>query len=162
MRGRRLRIDWQDDEAPLRQRYRREAEAELRPRWQALRLLLQGRSATEAAALVDVHRRSVQRWPRWYRQGGLAAVARHRQGGRQGRTPYLTPEHQAQLTAATAQSTIRTVGEAARWVEQQFGVRYTGWGMRSVLQRLKISKKVPRPLAAKADLDVQEAWNRGA
>ena len=162
MRGRRLRIDWQDDEATLRQRYRSEADAELRPRWHVLWLLRQGRSATEAAALVGVHRRSVQRWLSWYRQGGLAAVARHRQGGRQGRTAYLTAAQQAELHAATARGTIRTVGEAVRWVEQQCGVAYTEWGMRSLLHRLKIVKKVPRPLAAKADLDAQEAWKRGA
>ena len=126
MGGRRPAFDWPADEAPLRQRHRREAEAGLPPARPGLRLLREGPSATEVAALVDVHRRSVQRWPRWYRQGGLAAVARHRQGVRQGRIRYLTPEHQAQVTAATAQSTIRTVGEAARWAEQQFGVRDTG------------------------------------
>ncbi len=162
MRGRRLRVDWQDDEATLRQRYRREADAELRPRWHVLWLLRQGRSATEAAALVGVHRRSVQRWLAWYRQGGLAAVAAHRQGGRQGRRAYLTAAQQAHLTAETAQGTIRTAGEAVRWVEQQFGVRYTEWGMRALLKRLAIGKKVPRPLAAQADLAAQEAWKRGA
>src|SRR5919202_1159783 len=162
MRGRRLRVEWQDDEATLRRRYRREADAELRPRWQALWLLRQGRSATETAALVGVHRRSVQRWLAWYRQGGLAAVAQHRQGSRQGRTAYLTAEQQAQLKAETARGTIRTVGEAVRWVEQQFGVTYTEWGMRSLLHRLKISMKVPRPMAANADLEAQAAWKKGA
>ena len=162
MRGRRLRIAWQEDEATLWQRYRHEPDPEVRTRWHALWLLRQGRSATEAAALVGVHRCSVQRWLAWYRQGGLAAVARHRQGGRQGRTAYLTPEQQAQLTAETAQGTIRTVGAAVRWVERQFGVRYTYWGMRTLLHRLKISPEVPRPLAAKADLAAQEAWKRGA
>jgi transposase len=162
MRGRRLRIAWQEDEVTLWQRYRGELDPDLRTRWHALWLLRQGRSVTETAALVGVHRRSVQRWLSWYRQGGLAAVAQHRQGGRQGRTAYLTAEQQAHLTAETARGTIRTVGEAVRWVEQQFGVAYTDWGMRSVLQRLKIGKKVPRPLAAKADLEAQEAWKRGA
>ena len=162
MRGRRLRIDGQDDELTLWQRYRSEPDPEVRPRWHALWLLRQGRAATAAAALVGVHRGSVQRWLAWYRQGGLAAVARHRQGGRQGRTAYLTPEQQAQLTAETAQGTIRTVGAAVRWVERQFGVRYTYWGMRTLLHRLKINPKVPRPLAAKADLDAQEAWKRWA
>ena len=47
-------------------------------------------------------------------------------------------------------------------MEQQFGVRYTEWGMRSLLHRLKISPKVPRPLAANADLAAQEAWEKGA
>ncbi len=162
MRGRRLVIDWQEDELTLGQRYRAEPLPELRTRWHALWLLRQGRSVTETAALVGVHRCSLQRWLGWYRQGGLAAVARHRQGGRQGRTAYLTAEQQTQLHAATAQGTIRTVGEAVRWVEQQFGVRYTGWGMRSLLHRLEIRKKVPRPLAAQADLEAQEAWKRGA
>src|ERR687885_2369441 len=155
MRGRRLRIAWQEDEGTLWQRYRGEPDPELRTRWHALGLLRQGRSATAAAALVGVHRGSVQRWLAWYRQGGLAAVAQHRQGGRQGRAPYLTAEQQAQLHAETARGTLRTVGAAARWVEQQFGVAYTAWGMRSVLRRVKIRKKVPRPLAAQADLDAQ-------
>ncbi len=162
MRGRRLRIAWQEDEVTLWQRYRSELDPDLRTRWHALWLLRQGRSVTETAALVGVHRRPVQRWLSWYRHGGLAAVAQHRQGGRQGRSAYLTAEQQAQLTAETARGTIRTVGEAVRWVEQQCGVAYTEWGMRSLLHRLKIGKKVPRPLAAKADLEAQEAWERGA
>src|SRR5919199_6868680 len=161
MRGRRLRIAWQEDEGTLWQRYRGEPDPELRTRWHALGLLRQGRSATAAAALVGVHRCSVQRWLRWYRQGGLAAVAQHRQGGRQGRTAYLTAEQQARLEEETAQGSIRTVGEAVRWVEQQFGVTYTEWGMRSLLHRLKISPNVPRPLAANADLEAQEAWKKG-
>ena len=162
MRGRRLRIEWQDDELTLWQRYRSEPDPEVRTRWHALWLLRQGRSATEAAALVGVHRGSVQRWLGWYRQGGLAAVAQHRQGGRQGRAAYLTAAQQAQLTAETAQGTIRTVGAAVRWAERELGVRYTYWGMRTLLHRLQIGPKVPRPLAAKADLDAQEAWKRGA
>ena len=162
MRGRRLRIAWQEDEVTLWQRCRSELAPDVRTRWHARWLLRQGRSVTETAALVGVHRRSVQRWLRWYRQGGLAAVAQHRQGGRQGRTAYLPAEQQAHLTAETARGTIRTVGEAVRWVEQQCGVAYTAGGLRSLLQRLKIGKQVPRPLAAQADLERHEAWERGA
>src|ERR687886_2482065 len=95
MRGRRLRIAWQEDEGTLWQRYRSEPDPEVRTRWHALWLLRQGRSATETAALVGVHRCSVQCWLRWDRQGGLAAVAQPRQGGRQGRRAYLTAEQQA-------------------------------------------------------------------
>ncbi len=59
MRGRRLVIDWQEDELTLWQRYRAEPVPELRTRWQALWLLRQGRSVTETAALVGVHRCSL-------------------------------------------------------------------------------------------------------
>jgi len=162
MRGRRLRMEWQEDEVTLWRRYRSEPDPGLRTRWHALWLLRQGRSATGTAALVGVHRGSAQRWLAWYRQGGLAAVAQHRQAGRQGRAPYLTPEQHARLAAETAQGTIRTVGAAVRWVERESGVRYTYWGMRTLLHRLKIGPKVPRPLAAQADVDAQEARKRGA
>ena len=162
MRGRRLAITWQDDELTLWQRYRSEPDPEVRTRWHALWLLRQGRLVTETAALVGVHRCSVQRWLAWYRQGGLADVARHRQGGRQGRAPYLTPQQHARLEAEAAAGTLRTVGAAVRWAERELGVRYTCWGMRTLLHRLQIGPQVPRPLAAKADLDAQEAWKRGA
>ena len=66
------------------------------------------------------------------------------------------------MTAETAQGTIRTVREAVRWVEQRVGVRYTEWGLRSLLHRLKTHPKVPRPLAVKADLEAQAAWKKGA
>ena len=88
-------------------------------------------------------------------------MARHRRGGRQGRAAWLTADQQAALTAETAQGTIRTVGEARAWVERQFGVAYTYWGMRALLHRRKIGRKVPRPLAAKASLEAQEAWKGG-
>jgi transposase len=161
MRGRRVVIEWQDDEAGLYRRYRAEPDAEVRTRWHALWLIRQGRTATAAAALVGVERRSVQRWLGWYRQGGPAAVARHRRGGRQGRAAWLTPAQQAAVTAETAQGTIRTVGEAVAWVAQQFGVTYTYWGMRSLLHRRQIGRKVPRPLAVKASIEAQEAWKKG-
>lgn len=98
---------------------------------------------------------------RWYREGGIAAIREHRQGNRQGRKPFLTAEQRTQLVAQTVQGTITTIGEGRSWVEEHFGVRYTYWGMRSLFHRLKIKKKVPRPLAAKASLEAQEAWKKG-
>ena len=58
-------IEWQDDEVTLWQRYRSDPDPAVRPRWHALWLLGQGRSATETAALIGVHRCSVQRWLAW-------------------------------------------------------------------------------------------------
>jgi len=162
MPGPTLVIDWQEDEQTLLRCYRDEPDAELRTRFHALWLMRRGHRAKEAADLVAVDVRTVRTWLAWYRQGGVSAIRRHRHGGRQGRTPFLTPEQCAQLVAQSAQGTFTTVADVVAWVHQQFGVTYTWWGMRSLLIRLKITPKVPRPLAAKASLDTQEGWKKGA
>jgi transposase len=162
MRGPKLIIDWQEDEATLYQLYRAEPEAELRTRWHALWLVRQGHSVKEAAQLVGVHLRTLREWLSWYRQGGIAAIREHRQGNHQGHKPFLTAEQRAQLVEQTMQGTITTIGDARSWVKEHSGVTYTYWGMRSLFRQLKIKKKVPRPLAAKASLEAQEAWKKGA
>ncbi len=161
MRGRKLMIDWQEDEATLLQLYRSEPVAEVRTRLHALWLVRQGHPPTHTAALVGVHLRTVRTWLSWYRQGGVDAIRHHRHGGRQGKQAFLTKAQEQQLCDQTAQGTVTTVGQAVAWVQQQFSVTYTYWGMRSLLQRLQISRKVPRPLAERADPAAQEAWKKG-
>jgi hypothetical protein len=51
--------EWQEDEAALRAAYRREREAELRPRLQALWLLRRGERLPEVADVVGTHYRTV-------------------------------------------------------------------------------------------------------
>lgn len=157
-----LKISWQDDEATLFHLYKTGRDPELRPRLQALWLLRQGHPLGWVAQVVGAHYRTLQQWVAWYRQGGLAEVVKHRRGGRQGRAPYLTAEQQALLLEQAAQGAFATIGEAVAWVKRECGVAYTYWGMRSLFQRLKLKKKVPRPLAAKASLAEQEAWKKGA
>jgi len=162
MRGRRLQIEWQEDEETLFRLYKQERDPELRPRLHALWLLRQGHRVRWVARVVGVHERSLQRWLAWYREGGIAEVLKHRRGGRQGREPKLNAEQQARLVEEAAEGTFTTIWDAVRWVEQEFGVTYTYWGMRSLFVRLKLKRKVPRPLAAKASLRVQERWKKGA
>ncbi len=161
MSVKKLNIEWQEDETTLFRLYRAEPEAELRTRWHVLWLVRQGHSARQAARLVGVHLRTLRRWLAWYRQGGIAGLRGHRIGNWRGRTAYLTPEQEAELVAEAAKGTIPTVAVAMAWVKGHFGVSYTYWGMRSVFQRLKLKKKVPRPLAKKASLEAQEAWKKG-
>ncbi|MCL4534246.1 MAG: winged helix-turn-helix domain-containing protein, partial [Bacteroidetes bacterium] len=67
-----------------------------------------------------------------------------------------------QLVQQATQGNFHTIGEAAKWVEQTYGVHYTYFGMRSLVERLRLKKKVPRPIGAKASMEAQEAWKRGA
>ena len=45
------------------------------------------------------------------------------------------------LFSCSSQGEIHTVWEAVDWVEKQFGVKYTYWGMRGVFHRLKLKNE---------------------
>ena len=162
MCAKRLEIEWRDDADTLFRLYKEEQDPELRPRWHTLWLLQQGYSVAEVVTVLGVHERSVRRWIAWYRVGGVGEVRRHRRGGRQGQKPKLTPAQQEALKARAAEGHFRTIHDAVQWVRESFGVEYTYWGMRSLFVRLKIKKKVPRPIAAKAEPEAQTAWKKGA
>ncbi len=159
--ARKLEIAWHDDADSLFRLYRAETNTELRTRWHALWLIRQGQPPSAAAQLVGVQLRTVRTWLRWYREGGTATIRQHRHGGRQGKPARLSAEQSAQLKAHTASGAVKTIEQARAWVKAQFGVTYTYWGMRSVFERLRIGKKVPRPQADKAAPAEQEAWKKG-
>lgn len=161
MCARRVEIVWQEERETLFGLYKQEPDPEIRIRLHALWLLRQGDTVAEVVKALGVHERSVRRWIAWYRAGGVAEVSRRRRSSRQGRAPWLTPEQEEQLKAKAAEGAFRTIHDAVGWVRATFGVEYTYWGMRSLFERLKIKRKVPRPRAVKADPEAQEAWKKG-
>lgn len=161
--GRTLReIDWEESSEELYDRYRAERDLQRRKRLQVVWLVRQGKTATAAAKEAGVGLRTVLRWLDWYRAGGLAAVLRRVPGhGARGATCWLSAEQQATLLAECRCGAFRTYGEAQRWVNREFGIPYRYDGIHTLLSRLGVHPKVPRPTAAKADPAVQEAWKRG-
>lgn len=156
-------IEWHESAEELRARFRTEQDGGQRTRLQALWLVRTGRTEQEAAAVAGVGRRTLTRWLAWYRQGGLTEVLRRVPGhGSRGAASRLTPAQQAALLARCATGAFRTYGEAQRWVEREFGVRYRYAGIYDLLSRMQVHPKVPRPTAAKADPAAQAAWKRGA
>ena len=101
------------------------------------------------AAALGVSRNAVQTWQRRYRAGGLAAVRSRRRGGA-GKPCFLTPAQQAELAA-----------EVRDWVEARFGVSYRVGSLYTLLPRLGIRLKAPRPRHTKADPQAQTAWKKG-
>jgi transposase len=160
--GRPLRLEWraEDAVAALGAAYRRERDAELRPRLQALWLLRQGHSLQKTAAVVGVHYRTLQTWLAWYRGGGLAAVRAHRQAGR-GRSAWLTAQQQAQLVERAASGAFFTARDVQQWVVETFGVSYTRKGIYRLLARLGCHPKVPRPHNPRSSQAEQTAWKKG-
>lgn len=161
-RGRKLRIEWAagDDAASLYRRYRRERRADVRPRLHALWLVRRGHTTREAAAVLGVDERTVQRWLAWYRADGLAPLE-GRHAGSQGAPSYLTAGQRAELAEEVATGRFRTAAEIRRWIQQRWGARYTEGGMYALLHRLRCAPKVPRPAHEKVDHLAQARWEKG-
>ena len=159
---RKVVIEWaaEDTADALRQQYRAAAVPAVRTRLHALWLLRRGEPPKAVAAALGVGLRSVHRWLQWYREGGRAQVCGRHKGG-PGKPSFLTREQERQVVAAAAQGLFATASAVRDWIEAQFGVVYTVGSMYTLLPRLGIRLKVPRPRHAKADPQVQATWKKG-
>ena len=162
MIGRPLNIDWHEKDTPhaLKKAYLSEKDTEVRSRLHLLWLVRDGMQITAAATVIGVHHRSAQRWIEWYRAGGLDEVMRRKKGG-VGQPRFLSDDQESELVAEVGTGRFRTAGEIADWVESEYGVRFKGNSIYSVLERLGCSPKVPRPRHVKADEKAQKSWKKG-
>ena len=160
--ARKTAIVWAEEDTAdaLHVRYRAEAVAEVRTRLHALWLLRQGEGPTAVAAVVGVSRNAVQQWLRWYRSEGVAEIRAHRRGG-PGKPSYLTADQERQLVAEAATGVFATAAAVRDWLEAQFGVSYTVGSLYTLLPRLGIRLKVPRPRHPQADPQAQAAGKKG-
>ena len=158
MIGRPLRIHWHDNDTPetLKESYQSQTDISVRTRVH----LLCGWQIKAASEAVGVHYRSAQRWVEWYRDGGLNEVVSRKMGG-VGQPRFLSESQERRLVGEIGSGRFRTAGEIADWVESEYGVRFKGNSIYSVLERLGCSPKVPRPRHEKADLDAQRRWKKG-
>ena len=162
MIGRPLRIDWHESDTPeaLKEAYQSQSDVRVRTRLHLLWLVRSGWQIKAASEAVGVHYRSAQRWIEWYRVGGLREVVSRKMGG-VGQPRFLSDEQESGLVEEVGSGRFRTAGEIADWVESEYGVRFKGNSIYSVLERLGCSPKVPRPRHEKADVSAQERWKKG-
>jgi transposase len=155
-------VSWAETAEALDARYRQAPAVAERKRLQVLALVRRGNTARAAAHQAGVGERTVVRWLDWYRAGGLAAVLRRQPGhAARGRRCWLTAAQQAELLTEAGAGRFRTYGEARTWLGERFQARYTYDGAHTLLTRLGIHPKVPRPVAEKADPAAQVAWKKG-
>ena len=157
--GRHWQCEWQHSEEEFFQAYHQSTDPHVRTRLQALWHLRGGRSLQEVAALTGVAYRTVQTWVGWYRQRGMNGVTQRRQGG--GGVAKLSDDQAKALKAQADTGAFRTRWDAIQWVQKQYGITYTYWGMRHVFARVRLNKKVPRPQNPKASVADQTAWKKG-
>ena len=160
---RHVAVGWAETAEELYGRYRDERDVSARKRLHALWLVRLGQGVAPAAEQAGVGPRTLERWLGWYREGGLDRVLERVPGhGAKGATGKLTAEQVGRLAERAGGGEFRTYGEAAEWVRSEYGVGYSYNGIWSLLARLEIRPKVPRPAAEKADPAAQEAYKRGA
>ena len=132
-----MKVEWdeKDTTEALKEAYQSEANASVRTRLQGLWMLRRGMRIGEVAFALDVHYRTVQRWMCWYRKGGVVEVSVHRQGGK-GRRSYMSEESMLRLEREMEAGRFRTVSDAQKWIESEYGVSYTNAGAYSLMRRL--------------------------
>ncbi len=162
MIGRPFRMEWheKDTQAALKKAYQSQRDASIRTRLHVLWLIRRDWRITSAAEAVGVHYRSAQRWVEWYRDGGLNEVVSRKMGG-VGQPRFLSEDQESKLVEEVGSGRFKTAGEIADWVESEYGERFKGNSIYSLLQRLGCSPKVPRPRHEKADVEAQDSWEKG-
>ena len=111
--------------------------------------------------MVGVAHVTDQRWVRWYEAGGYRGSGEASVG--QWGKPYetWTPAQEQRLREAVSEGRFRTIGEAMACCEKELGVAVSYKKLYDRFRRWGYRKKVPRPMAAKADVQAQEGWKKG-
>lgn len=142
MAGRPLVIPWQETERELHLLYLQETDARRRSRLQVFWLLRQGKSLRAVSEIVEPPYATLQRWVRWYRQGGLEEVLRRVPGhNAPGHPPRLNQAQLASLQERAASEGFDTIWDAVHWVQEEFGVGYSYPGMHALFHRHQLRKR---------------------
>jgi len=115
------------------------------PRIQMLILLKENPKMTlkEVATILNYGYKTVKTWWRNYKEGGLEKLLEWKVEGFKGR---LKDEQVKKIEEEVNNREFRTQKEIADWIEKEFGVKYTQQGISRLLKKLKIKKKVGRPV----------------
>ena len=156
-----------DDLTQLRQRIRREKDAEQRDRYRVVLLAIAGEQTQAIQDQLERSRGFVQRWAYAYRDGGVDAL---RAGKPPGAASRLTPaQEQAFKDRVLAGPTDADGGactlrgkNAQRVLRQAFGQAYSLSGVYDLLHRLNLSCLKPRPRHPKNDPDAMRQWLESA
>jgi transposase len=142
----------------------RAAPAVDRMRWLAVRLVAEGRPATEVGPLVGFSPEWVRTLVRRYNADDPAALADQRRGNAGG-LPLLDPAQQEELRAALGVPApgggIWTCRSVAAWMGERLGrpvSEQRGWEW---MRRLGFTPQRPRPHEERTDPAAQAAFKKG-
>lgn len=141
----------------LRERLRHPSDlnSKLLPRLQCVLWRDEGRKPKEIVRLLKVDRTTVTAWLNLFRAQGERGLLTLRYRGNH---RYLKAQQEEALAQKIEDGMFGRLKEIEAWVESRFKVRYSASGMGKLLTRLKLVKKVPGIVPAKADPQTQRAF----
>jgi transposase len=141
--------------AELRSVHRRTRDIRAAYRLNAVILLGQGRTVLDVADALLFDPQTVRDYFKKYREGGVDGLLRMSYVGSEA---LLDAGQLRDLDAHLRERLHPSAASVARWVEDQWGVRYTPEGMTAVLRRLGYVYKKAKLVPGKADPVRQEAF----
>ena len=149
----------------LKKLARHARDSRLRQRYDAVRLILEGRSRSDVAGILGITYQTVRNYTITYNKLGIDGFRINKPSGR---IKKLMGEQERQLYDCIATRLPKDVGFApfvnwtaplaCQWVQKEFGVTFSERGMRNVFDRIGLSYTRPTYTLKKADLKKQEAF----
>jgi len=160
-----MRVEAHQSLEDLKQQAKKQKQARVRIRLQAVVLAREGKTAVQIAAALGVARRPVQQWVARYNRGGVDAL---KEGRHSGKPPRLKREQEEKLKARLDAGPLPEDGvctlraaDVKRILEKEFHVTYALKGVYKLLHRLGYSYLAPRPRHPRtADEPTRQAFKK--
>ena len=130
-----------------------------------VRLLLEGYAIPQVMQITDCSEKTVYNSKNAYALKGIDGLTTN---PKPGRTPKLSKDQEAELCETIKTKLPNQVGFApfanwtsslaVQWADKHFGVKFSGRGMRNLLERLSLSYTRPTYTLKKADPEKQAAF----
>lgn len=139
----------------LKQAHKQTREKRLADRIKAVLYLHYGLTYEEISKLLLFDEVTVSRYRRTYQEKGVPGLLElHYAGGQ----PTLTREQELKLKNYLKENLTRTAKEAANYINQAFGIKFSTIGATKLLHRLGFVYKKPKLVPGKADAKKQEEF----
>ena len=159
-----LKITYETTTAALVAAARKEKDARVRIRINAIRMILPGKTVPAVADALALGERQLRRWVHRFNTEGLSGLRDHPHPGQ---PPKLSPDKVnefKQRIRKGANDIDRVCAlrgrDIQRILSEEFGAKYSVWGVYVLLHRLKFSSLVPRPRHPKADAAAQDEFKK--
>lgn len=157
-----IETDWSAQ--VLADRARTEPNPRLRQRILAIRLIVLGKTVSQAAQMIALKQRQLRNWVHRFNREGLEGL---RDRPRPGQPKHLPADKEQAFRERVRQAAraggkgILLRGKDIRGIlQQEFGARYSLAGTYFVLHRLGFSCLSPRPMHPKKDPGAQEDFKK--